>query len=80
MRGFASFSSCQARRLTSAFAFLASTGLVACGGGSVSTSSGSGTLGVALTDAPACGFDTVSVTIQGVLMAGQTVTTNFTFP
>ncbi len=43
--------------------------LVACGGGSagsVGTSTGSGTLGVALTDAPACGFDAVNVTIQGV--------------
>lgn len=57
------------------------TGLVACGGGggsgmdssSSSSSSGSvnsdsdtGTLRLALTDAPACGFDTVNVTIQKV--------------
>lgn len=38
------------------------TGLVACGGGSAD----SGTLRLALTDAPACGYDAVNVTIQKV--------------
>ncbi len=35
-----------------------------CGGGS--SSGGTGTLGVSLTDAPACGFDAVNVTVQKV--------------
>lgn len=38
-------------------------GLSACGGGS---DSGTGTLRLALTDAPACGFDAVNVTVQSV--------------
>lgn len=47
---------------------LAAAGLlVACGGGDGSAStSGNGTLRMALTDAPACGFDAVNITIQKV--------------
>lgn len=47
----------------------ATTLLAACGGGGSSTSGGAagqGTLRVALTDAPACGFDEVNVTVQKV--------------
>lgn len=40
--------------------------LSACGGGGTVEASGSGTLGVYLTDAPACGFDNVYVTIDKV--------------
>ena len=58
-------------------AILAGTALVACGGGdggSTTTTTptppaapaGSGTLRVALTDAPACGFDQVNVTVERV--------------
>ena len=39
--------------------------LAACGGGG-SSSTAPGTLRVALTDAPACGFDQVNVTVQKV--------------
>jgi hypothetical protein len=52
---------------------LAAASLVACGGGGSSGSSTTptptataGTLGVALTDAPACGFDAVNVTVNKV--------------
>lgn len=45
-----------------ASAAVAAAALVACGGGSQST----GTLGVSMTDAPACGFDAVNVTVQKV--------------
>ena len=48
-----------------ATALAASTALFACGGGSESTS-GTGTLRLALTDAPACGFDRVDVTVEKV--------------
>lgn len=42
-------------------------GLAACGGGGGSASTeGSGTLRLALTDAPACGYDAVNVTIEKV--------------
>jgi hypothetical protein len=46
-------------------------GLTACGGGSGSgggdsSTSGTGTLRLALTDAPACGYDAVNVTVQSV--------------
>jgi hypothetical protein len=42
-------------------------GLAACGGGGGSASTdSSGTLRLALTDAPACGYDAVNVTIQKV--------------
>ena len=42
--------------------------LAACGGGSDSnsTSAGTGTMRLSLTDAPACGYDTVFVTIEKV--------------
>ena len=41
--------------------------LAACGGGSSSSSTaGQGTLHVALTDAPACGYDEVNVTVEKV--------------
>lgn len=53
---------------------LAAVSLVACGGGGGSSGSGTtptptatlGTLTVALTDAPACGFDAVNVTVNKV--------------
>jgi len=40
--------------------------LASCGGGSASPSDTQGTLSIGLTDAPACGFDHVNVTIQKV--------------
>ncbi|MGE5337135.1 MAG: DUF4382 domain-containing protein [Gemmatimonadota bacterium] len=40
--------------------------LAACGGGGSSTSTSQGTLRVALTDAPSCGFDQVKVTVDRV--------------
>jgi len=45
---------------------VAAATLVACGGGGGGTSGGTGSLRVALTDAPACGFDHVYVTIEKV--------------
>jgi hypothetical protein len=59
---------------TGLLAILAGTALAACGGGdggstttpSPASPAGSGTLRVALTDAPACGFDQVNVTIERV--------------
>lgn len=54
------------RYIQPALALAASAGLLAaCGGGSDS-SSGVGTLRLALTDAPACGYDEVNVTIDKV--------------
>jgi hypothetical protein len=52
-------------------AVAASAALVACGGGgdggvAPAPSPGTGTLRVALTDAPACGFDEVNVTVERV--------------
>jgi hypothetical protein len=44
---------------------LLALGLVACGGGSTDTNA-SGTLRLALTDAPACGYDSVFVTVEKV--------------
>ena len=41
-------------------------GLVACGGGGGGAGSGNGSLRLALTDAPACGYDAVHVTILKV--------------
>src|SRR5512133_4228290 len=41
-------------------------GLAACGGGGGSASTDNGSLRLALTDAPACGYDAVNVTIQKV--------------
>lgn len=40
--------------------------LTACGGGGGSGGSAPGTLGVAITDAPSCGFDAVNVTVNKV--------------
>src|SRR4051812_18031320 len=41
--------------------------LAACGGGDgTSSSAGQGTLNVSLTDAPACGYDQVNVTVSKV--------------
>jgi hypothetical protein len=48
-----------------ASALLAASALVACGGGG-SSSGGSGTLGVSMTDAPACGYDHVNVTVNKI--------------
>jgi hypothetical protein len=48
---------------------IAAATLVACGGGGASTSAPTatmGTLGVSMTDAPACGFDAVNVTVNKV--------------
>lgn len=56
-----------ARAGSALVALLVSAFLAACGGGGGSASSGgSGTLGVSLTDAPACGFDAVNVTVRQV--------------
>ncbi len=41
-------------------------GLAACGGGGGGDSTGSGTLRLALTDAPSCGYDSVHVTVSKV--------------
>lgn len=55
------------RTLTLAMGAIVLSGLVACGaGGDSSTAAGSGSLRLALTDAPACGFDAVKVTVQKV--------------
>jgi hypothetical protein len=40
--------------------------LAACGGGGGGDSAGNGTLRVAMTDAPACGYDNVFVTVESV--------------
>lgn len=45
---------------------LASAVLAACGGGGDAVGTGTGTLRVALTDAPACGYDAVNVTVEKV--------------
>jgi hypothetical protein len=47
-------------------ALLLAAFLAGCGGGDGADSGGSGTLGVSLTDAPACGFDAVNVTVRQV--------------
>jgi hypothetical protein len=52
-------------KLAAACAAVALT-LAACGGGSSDSAGGTGTLRVALTDAPACGYDAVHVTIERV--------------
>jgi hypothetical protein len=41
-------------------------GLAACGGGGGGSAAGTGTLNMSLTDAPACGYDAVNVTIQKI--------------
>ncbi len=51
----------------SALAAVAAAALVAaCGGGGSSSSTASGSLRVAITDAPACGYDAVNVTVEKV--------------
>jgi hypothetical protein len=55
------------RRIGSGIAMVgAVAALAACGGGGGSSASGDGTLRVALTDAPSCGYDHVYVTIEKV--------------
>ncbi|HJV94577.1 MAG TPA: DUF4382 domain-containing protein, partial [Albitalea sp.] len=54
------------RRLWSGFCAALVAALGACGGGGSSTSQEMGTLRVAITDAPACGYDAVNVTVQKV--------------
>jgi hypothetical protein len=56
------------RNLKLALGGLLVVGLAACGGGGggSSASADSGTLRLALTDAPACGYDAVNVTIQKI--------------
>ena len=45
---------------------IAAAALVACGGGSSTPAPGMGTLAVSMTDAPACGFDAVNVTVNKI--------------
>ena len=47
-------------------ALIASAALVACGGGGGDSNSATGTLRLSLTDAPACGYDNVWVTVERV--------------
>src|SRR5512147_119535 len=56
------------RPWTAAATLAAATLLAACGGGGgySGSATGQGTLRVALTDAPSCGFDEVNVTVQKV--------------
>ncbi len=54
------------RNLKPALGALLLSGLAACGGGGGSSGADSGTLRLALTDAPSCGYDAVHVTIQKV--------------
>lgn len=54
-------------RTLSLVASLSAAGLLAaCGGSGGSSAQAPGTLGVAVTDAPACGFDAVNVTVRKV--------------
>lgn len=59
------------------FCALLAAGMAGCGGGGGSATSGTepGTLGVSITDAPACGFDAVYVTVNKV-RAHQSSTAN----
>jgi len=54
------------RTLSLFFVLLFPLLLAACGGGGGGSSGESGTLSVSLTDAPACGFDAVNVTVSKV--------------
>src|SRR6185503_5966153 len=55
------------RRRLAAACSAAAVALAACGGGGgASEPGGTGTMRVALTDAPACGYDAVNVTIERV--------------
>ena len=56
------------RSLTWILASLVAVLIAACGG---STEEGAGTLGISLTDAPACGFDAVNVTVSSVRIRNQ---------
>lgn len=62
------------RSLALVFSLSTTALLAACGGGS-STVAGQGTLSASLTDAPACGFDQVNVTVSK-LRAHQSSTAN----
>lgn len=61
---------CYPRNLTVFYAVFLVTALTACGGGgsdsTAPASPSTGTLSVALTDAPACGFDAVNITVNKV--------------
>lgn len=54
------------RRRAALMAAAAALALAACGGGGDGGAAGSGTLRLALTDAPACGYDAVYVTVEKV--------------
>lgn len=54
------------KKLSIAAALAASGLIAACGGGGSSESTTNGSLKVSLTDAPACGFDAVNVTVSKV--------------
>src|SRR4051812_39062451 len=56
----------RATHLATAAATLAMAGLVACGGGGGTTTAAPGALRLAMTDAPACGYDHVYVTVDRV--------------
>ena len=53
-------------RLPLVAALAAATVVLGCGGGSDAPSGGTGTVRVSLTDAPACGYDEVNVTVSKV--------------
>lgn len=54
------------KNLRLAFGGLILAGLAACGGGSGGSVAESGTLRLALTDAPSCGYDAVNITVEKV--------------
>ena len=53
-------------RTATLLAALSTAGLLAACGGGGGGSQGTGTLGVSMTDAPACGYDAVNVTVRAV--------------